>query len=158
MLHGHGGDVFAGEALGVHGAGDGEAFFGAGDEPGLAVQQAGAAAGAQAGGVQADALFADPAHGGAGVAEELHGAVGDAGAGANEHDGDHGGGDADGVAFVDDDDGVLVAVDVAAFDVDAGDAVGDAVQVVGVGLLPDVGHHLSSRGPDRGARVSRPQP
>jgi hypothetical protein len=56
----------------------------------------------------------------------LDGAVGDAGAGADEHDGD-------GVAFVDDDDGVLVAVDVAAFDVDAEYPVGDAVQVVRVG-------------------------
>src|SRR5690606_37076334 len=89
---------------------------------------------AQTGGVEADALFTDPAHGGAGIAEELDGAVGDAGAGADQHDGDHRGGDADTVSFVDHDNSVVVTVDVAALDIDAGDPVGYAMQVVGVGL------------------------
>ncbi|WP_408056320.1 hypothetical protein [Streptomyces mesophilus] len=68
-----------------------------------------------------------PAHGGARVGEQADGTVGDAGAWAEEHDRHHGGGDSDGLLFVDDDDGVLVAVQVAAFDVDAGGAVSDAV-------------------------------
>lgn len=104
-------------------------------------------------------MFTDPAHGGAGIAEELDGAVGDAGAGADQHDGDHRGGDADTVSFVDHDNSVVVTVDVAALDIDAGDPVGYAMQVVGVGLPSDVRHQpASAPGPRRGARVIRPQP
>lgn len=66
--------------------------------------------------------------------------MGDAGARPEQHDGDHGRGDTDGFAFVDDDHGVLVAVEVASFHVDAGYPVDDPVQVVWVGFPPDVSH------------------
>lgn len=57
------------------------------------------------------------------------------------------------------DDGVVLAVEVAAFDLDAGHTVDDAVQVVWVNLPPDVSHgcgcfgRAARRGSDR-----RPQP
>lgn len=76
--------------------------------------------------------------------------MGDASARAEEHDGHHGCGDTDGLPLVDDDDGIFVAVQVAALDIDAGDAVDKAVQILGVCLPPDVGHGWSGPFGERG--------
>ncbi|GAA4838696.1 hypothetical protein GCM10023235_12440 [Kitasatospora terrestris] len=146
LLHGGGADVLAGEPHLVHVPCDGESFLGAAHQPGLTVEEGCAAAGAESCGVHAYALLADPADSGPGVGEKVDGAVGDAGAWAEKHDGDHRRGHAHGLTLVDDDDCVFVAVDVAPLDVDAGDTVGETVQVVRVGFPPDVGHGSARSG------------
>lgn len=99
-----------------------------------------ASGGADAGGVEAYAELADPAHAGGGVGEQGDGGVRDPAAGSDQEDGEVGGGDVDHAGLVDDDDGVVVAVDVAAFGVEAGDAVLKAVDVLGAGSPPGLRH------------------
>lgn len=53
--------------------------------------------------------------------------MGDARAGAKQHGPDHGGGEPNGSLFVDEHDGVLVAIDMAAFDIDGADSILNAV-------------------------------
>lgn len=84
--------VFPGEAHVVHVAGYRDAFLGAGDEPRLSELELGASGGADAGGVEAHAVLADPAHAGGGVGEQGDGGVRDPAAGPDQEDGEVGSG------------------------------------------------------------------
>lgn len=135
LLEGEAGDVFVGEAEGVHAADDLDVAANVGNALGLANEEAGTGGEGTTMGVVTDTVLADPDGADAGVAHELHGSVGDAGAGPQEEDGDGGGGDVDDAFVVSNGDGTILATERAVFQVKEGHAILDLREGLQVGAL-----------------------
>lgn len=125
LLEGEPGDVFAGKAHGIHAANDLDVAANVGNALGLANEEAGTGGEGTTMGVVTDTVLADPDCADTGVAHELHGSVGDAGAGPQEEDGDGGGGDVDDAFVVSNGDGTILATERAVFQVKEGHAILD---------------------------------
>lgn len=135
LLEGEPGDVFAGEAERIHTADDLDVATNVGNALGLANEEAGTGGEGTTMGVVTDTVLADPDCADTGVAHELHGSVGDAGAGPQEEHGDGGGGDVDNAFVVSDGDGTILATERAVFQVKEGHAILDLREGLQVGAL-----------------------
>lgn len=135
LLKREAGDIFAGKAHGIHAANDLDVAANVGNALGLANEEAGTGGEGTTMGVVTDTVLADPDGADAGVAHELHGSVGDAGAGPQEEDGDGGGGDVDDAFVVSNGDGTILATERAVFQVKEGHAILDLREGLQVGAL-----------------------
>lgn len=135
LLKREAGDIFAGKAHGIHAANDLDVAANVGNALGLTDEETGAGGKGATVGVVTDAVLADPDGADAGVAHELHGSVGDAGAGPQEEDGDGGGGDVDDAFVVSNGDGTILATERAVFQVKEGHAILDLREGLQVGAL-----------------------
>ena len=135
LLEGEPGDVFAGEAERIHTADDLDVATNVGNALGLANEEAGTGGEGTTMGVVTDTVLADPDCADTGVAHELHGSVGDAGAGPQEEHGDGGGGDVDNAFVVSNGDGTILATERAVFQVKEGHAILDLREGLQVGAL-----------------------